>query len=111
VVIVEVRGVRAVTLEDRTRGRAVKVDDLFYELRWEHRERPQGEQSAASLEARRAGSWLIFADAGGVGQSLAALLQERGETVIMAVPGPFYQGSRLGHEYQVDPSRPEDLRQ
>ncbi|MGH2344871.1 MAG: polyketide synthase dehydratase domain-containing protein, partial [Chloroflexota bacterium] len=108
-VIVEARGVRAVALDDRTRGRATKVGDLFYDVRWEPQERPQHDESAASLDARQAGSWLIFADAGGVGRSLAALLRERGETVVTAVPGRFHQGSNQGQDYQVNPSRPDDL--
>jgi hybrid polyketide synthase/nonribosomal peptide synthetase FtdB len=74
-----------------------------YRLRWRERERRPSPQTPAT-----GGAWVVLADAAGLGDRLAALLRERGQTTVAAAPGPGLRldlaaGSRL------DPTRPEHL--
>jgi natural product biosynthesis luciferase-like monooxygenase protein len=72
--------------------------DWFYEAAWEASDAP----STGSSAAQRRGPWLIFADAGGVGACLAALLEARGEQCVVvpagdtALPLVAHRGSLRG---------------
>lgn len=110
-VVVEVRGVRAVALDQRTRGTAERVGDLFYDVQWQPQEYPRQEGDVELQDARTPGNWLIFADGNGVGRSLAALLEEGGDSVITVFPGESYRASDQGRHYWIDPGRPADIQQ
>lgn len=56
------------------------------------------------------GTWLIFADSGGVGQDLADRLRERGEIPILISPGEAYQCVDADHFY-IRPEQFEDMNQ
>lgn len=55
--------------------------DLFYRTEWE----PKAAAPAGTLTA--AGTWLVVADGGGFGRSVAALLEARGESCRVLAPG------------------------
>jgi myxalamid-type polyketide synthase MxaB len=57
------------------------------------------------------GSWLILADAGGLGRQLAGLLQEQGQRCVLAWPGETYQPAAETDHYSLNPTQPEQFRQ
>ena len=57
-----------------------------------------------------AGSWLIFADASGVGTQLAARLQTQGEQSILVYPGDTLESLTTSY-WQINPANPEDFHQ
>ena len=73
------------------------IQDLLYETQWllkpRHKNASDGELS------NKSGSWLIFADRGGVGDALANLLQHQGQHCI----------SIRAAENSLNPSKPEDF--
>jgi NADPH:quinone reductase-like Zn-dependent oxidoreductase/acyl carrier protein len=75
------------------------VRGWIYRLNWTRSTPPP----AASLPG---GQWLIFADAEGVGERLAAELRERGCRCVTVVPGDDYRMSGET-EYRLDPQAPE----
>ena len=54
-------------------------------------------------------SWLIFADSGGVGDALSALLEAQGERSILVSRGEAYEQTDSEH-FRIHPERPEDIR-
>jgi acyl transferase domain-containing protein len=68
--------------EDSLRGlEKTQLRNLLYELRW----RPV-ERAPRAASARPPGAWLVFADRGDIGPSLARVLQARGETCVLVRP-------------------------
>ncbi|HEY9228563.1 MAG TPA: polyketide synthase dehydratase domain-containing protein, partial [Gemmatimonadaceae bacterium] len=57
---------------------------------------------------RDAGTWLLFADAGGVGNGLAARLRADGQRVVLVHPGPAF--SIAGDAAHLDPTKPANYR-
>jgi thioester reductase-like protein len=73
----------------------IKIKDWIYEIEWQ----PKPRHSTAipdnnGLDKR--GSWLIFADRGGFGKTLAKVLQERGHNCILVYAGDTYQTQETG---------------
>ncbi|RKZ75434.1 MAG: short-chain dehydrogenase, partial [Candidatus Parabeggiatoa sp. nov. 1] len=58
---------------------ADSIKDWLYQIEWQYKPRP----SADIAEIHSVGSWLIFADQGGVGQALAESLEQRGQHCIL----------------------------
>jgi acyl transferase domain-containing protein/ubiquinone/menaquinone biosynthesis C-methylase UbiE len=58
---------------------------------------------------RRAGSWLIFADAGGHGERLAVALEDRGDRVVRVTPGTSF-AAKGEERYEIDPASRDDAR-
>lgn len=90
---------------------AVKVqehaDDWFYELQWRHVENEDGHTRPREVDDGR--TWLIFADARGVGAALTARLRERGDRCVLVAAGDKYE--RLDVEtFSIRPAQPEDMR-
>ena len=85
--------------------------DWLYEIEWQSKEsrtsnvkRQNGSKSSLNGEP---GTWLIFADLGGVGQTLAQLLREQGHNCILVYPGDSYQSKEAG-TWSINPSSPAD---
>jgi len=105
-VAVEIQGLRFEYLgEDTQRAAVDNLDDWLYEFRWQPKELAAGKPSAPASRA----SWLIFADTGGVGDALSALLEARGERSILVARGESYEQTD-GEHYRIRPERPEDIR-
>ncbi len=105
-VAVEILGVRFKYLDEGTqRARVDDLDDWLYEFQWKAEERAEGKLSAPPNGA----SWLIFADSGGVGDALSALLEARGERSILVSGGESYEQTDSEH-YRIRPDQPEDMR-
>lgn len=54
------------------------------------------------------GQWLIFADSGGVAETLVELLKLRGEASILVTPAETFQ-QRDGNSFQISPNSLEDM--
>ena len=92
--------------EDTPRAAGDNLDDWLYEFQWQPKERrTAGRPSAPASRA----SWLIFADSGGIGEALSALLEARGERSILVAGGESYEQTD-GEHYRIRPEQPEDIR-
>ncbi len=78
-------------------------EEGIYEVTWEPEPLP------ASVRDGAAGTWLIFADAGGLGEKTAAELQTRGAETVLVKKAARYGRSGAGL-YGVNPLAPEDLK-
>ena len=85
--LLELRQFRARKLSRQALERAIPTPEAsrtwFHEVVW----RDEPADRAASATSSAAGSWVILADNGGVGQRLAALLERRGAHCVL-VPAP-----------------------
>jgi len=86
---------------NRIRNRWLR--EWLYEVQWENTERepikvPQVHNSREK--------WLIFADYTGVGESLAALLEEKGERCVLIYKGERIETSEEGF-WRINPEHPE----
>ncbi len=103
--VVEIQGLRFERLGGFMRDAAdANIDDWLYELRW----RAQPLKAVEPAASARRASWLIFADKGGVGDALSALLEARGERSILIVAGDSYAQTDSDH-YRIHPERAEDI--
>ncbi|WP_026736723.1 type I polyketide synthase [Fischerella sp. PCC 9605] len=82
---------------------AASIKDWLYEVTWQPKPR-----QLAEISFQEPGSWLIFADRGGVGQALAHLLEERGQSCLLVYAGDTYQTKEPG-TWSLNPSNPADF--
>lgn len=106
-VIAEVIGfeARIARREVLLRGIQKDLGDWLYEIAWQPKAREHNHQRRSTEEP---GSWLIFAEKGGIGVKLAKLLQERGERCVLVSPGPAYKMDEAEH-YYINPLEPLDF--
>jgi phthiocerol/phenolphthiocerol synthesis type-I polyketide synthase C len=102
------------------RAAPANLNDWLYRLEWQPRAR-SGEKQAHVVGAdlsRPPGSWLIFADSGGIGNALAEHLRALGETCFIVSPGETYKQSEQRHVgvglaptlgFCIDPTSPTDM--
>jgi NAD(P)-dependent dehydrogenase (short-subunit alcohol dehydrogenase family)/acyl carrier protein len=95
-------------------------DNWLYELQWQLKDRveeptvaPNGIDPEIYPKIKpetSPGSWLIFADNGGVGAALAARMKAVGESSVLVTRGASY--NRIDHNhFRLDPALSEDYRQ
>ncbi|MBE9169285.1 type I polyketide synthase [Pleurocapsales cyanobacterium LEGE 06147] len=90
-------------------GASEAFRDWFYEVEWELKARANAESTPTADSSAQSGRWLIFADRhSGIGEALAILLQERGESCVTVLSGEAYQSSAAG-PWQINPAQPEDF--
>ncbi|MEL7224774.1 MAG: polyketide synthase dehydratase domain-containing protein, partial [Cyanobacteria bacterium J06576_12] len=92
------------------------LESWLYELVWRSQVK---EQSSATVTNR---SWIVFADAQGIGDQLAKALRAEGDRCFMVTPtdsrkennssqtGPLFQAAETD-KYSIDPSTPEAFNQ
>lgn len=85
---------------------AASIKDWLYEIEWQSKPRQLTAQEKNGFH--KPGSWLILADMGGVGQTLAKLLQERGHRCILVYAGDAYQSKEAG-TWSINPSNSADF--
>jgi len=85
---------------------AASIKDWLYEVEWQSK--PRQLKSKEKNGFHKPSSWLIFADLGGVGQTLAKLLQERGHNCILVYAGDAYQSKEAG-TWSINPSNSADF--
>ncbi|CAG0936135.1 phthiocerol/phenolphthiocerol synthesis type-I polyketide synthase E [Thermoflexales bacterium] len=77
--------------------------DWFYVPFW----KPAALPASLKSEAKPTASWLVFTDACGLGQQVAAGLTQRGQNVVQVQPGSGF--ARLADDqYQINPRQRED---
>jgi len=86
---------------------AASIKDWLYEVEWQPKPRQETIQEQKGFQ--KTGSWLIFADLGGVGQTLAKLLHEQGHTCILVYPGDTYETKETG-TWSINPSNRADMK-
>ncbi|MFL9462648.1 MULTISPECIES: type I polyketide synthase [Scytonema] len=81
------------------------IKDWLYEIEWQ--QMPQ--QTVQQNTQRQApGTWVVFADASGVGQALGELLQQHGQSCILVYNGKAYQNLKPGI-WSINPTSPKDF--
>ena len=83
------------------------TSNWLYEVEWQVKPRVEP-GSIQEIEENEQGSWLIFADQGGVGTALAKLLEERGERCVLVFAGDGYESSENGY-LRINPAHSEDV--
>jgi acyl transferase domain-containing protein/acyl carrier protein len=86
---------------------AESIKDWLYQVEWQPRPRKGSQNGSKLILDAEPGSWLILADIGGVGLSLADRLQQQGQSCLLVYPGESYQRKEAG-TWSINPSRPED---
>jgi acyl transferase domain-containing protein/acyl carrier protein len=83
------------------------LNDWLYEIEWQPKPREERKAERRAKAGSETGTWLIFADRGGVGQNLAARLMENGYGCILVYPGNGYKKEENG-QWTVNPSALSD---
>jgi acyl transferase domain-containing protein/acyl carrier protein len=105
-VLAEVEGFRAEPTE--AAGAAThRAGTALYALDW--RTRADADEAEAAEPAVEPGSWLLFADEGGTGHRLAAMLEEEGHRCLIVLPGDSARPASE-RELRIDPSDPDAFR-
>jgi NADPH:quinone reductase-like Zn-dependent oxidoreductase/acyl carrier protein len=106
-VVLEALGFRVQRVERTTAPEAEeKLDDWLYTIEWEEQALPEAEVEQPAAE--QAGSWIIFADRGGVAHELQRLLEERGASCTVVTPAGQFQNMGNGH-YGLNPGQAEEF--
>jgi len=84
-----------------------RYTDWFYELQWQPKPLLKKLESSSVQEQ---GSWIIFADRLGIGQSLAELLEAQGETCFV-VHSSKEEGIYQAGEILLDPNDPQAMQE
>ncbi|WP_315788438.1 type I polyketide synthase [Fischerella sp. JS2] len=82
--------------------------DWLYEVQWQAKTRVALGSAWQRIQPEQPGSWLIFADRGGVGFALASLLEKQGETCFIVFASEADKTSQPGHR-QIEPRQPDDF--
>lgn len=106
VVVLELQGVRAQALGSAQSTATIPLRDTLYRLAWSQQAAPT---LATNGHVAERGSWLILADAHGVGAALATHLEWQGERCVLVAPAEHYRAAE--GRYWLNPQRPEDFRQ
>ena len=83
--------------------------DLLYELQWQPKQ--PASNGAGALRPLPTGqqNWLIFSDRGGLGEALAARLEQESGRCTLVWAADRYSHTEAG-QFHVDPARPEHFR-
>lgn len=84
---------------------AASIKDWLYEIEWQIKPR---QLTATEDKLHQPASWLIFADKGGVAETLAKLLRDRGDSPILVYSGAGYETNAAG-VYSINPANPADF--
>ncbi|BAZ50019.1 beta-ketoacyl synthase [Nostoc sp. NIES-4103] len=82
---------------------AASIQDWFYSIEWQ----PKARQITAVDKKPQIGTWLILADIGGVGQTLAEHLQKQGNFCTLVYAGESYQ-SKENSTWVINPASTAD---
>ena len=93
--------------QNQQQKNAASIQDWMYEVQWQPKPR-QLTAIAQKSELHQPGSWLILSDLGGVGQTLAKLLRDRGHNCILVYAGDTYQTKETG-TWSINPSSSADF--
>jgi acyl transferase domain-containing protein/acyl carrier protein len=110
-VLLEASGLRLQRLERdvRRENDQEDLDSWLYEVRWEPKVLLEQDEAPGPPSPDQRASWLIFTDAGGVGQALQKLLEEHDEACVSVSSGDEYWEEGPGC-YRLNPANPEHFR-
>jgi len=109
-VVVDLLGIHFESLGPATRtGLEETLDDLLYELKWQPKECAERPSNKLDVSPTERGSWLIFADSSGVGESLQRLIEGQGHKGILVSRGRAYERVDSSH-VRIRADEPEDIR-
>ncbi|HET8683329.1 MAG TPA: SDR family NAD(P)-dependent oxidoreductase, partial [Micromonosporaceae bacterium] len=91
-------------LRQRSALPGAELDDWLYELAWRSQDLP------ATVDTPVSGSWLVFADASGAGESVAELLRARGDRCQLVFPSEQFAAVSDG-VWQVAHDQPDHIRE
>jgi acyl transferase domain-containing protein/acyl carrier protein len=98
---------QALVKQHQQEVQAATIKDWLYQVEWQPK--PQRLQTVLhETQVHEPGSWLVFADLGGVGQALAELLQRRGQNCILVHAGEAYRTLETG-SWSINPTNPGDF--
>ena len=110
-ILVELVGVSAQRLGgSESRGEAMTARDWLYQVCWQPQPRTPGDSPSRMTPP---GTWIVFADRLGTGDSLHKGLQQAGQTSVVVLPGSDYQktvGPDGSITIEFNPLRQEDYR-
>ncbi len=86
--------------------KVTSIEDWFCEIEWQLQ--PRRSTNHKQNGFHKPGSWLILADEGSVGQTIAKLLYQQGHTCILVYVGDAYQIKEDG-TYIINPASPTDF--
>ena len=109
-VVLEALGFRVQRVERTTAAEAEEdLDNWLYTIRWEEQMLQETEETELQQPTpEQAGSWLIFADHGGVANELQRLLEERGESCTLVTAASHSENGSNGH-YRIHPEQVEEF--
>lgn len=100
--------IRSVDYEALQRSKSGTASDVYYNIHWQAELSPKATNNAESIISYQPGKWMIFSDHGGVGQDLATLLVEQGDTCVLVFAGKGFKF--LGeNKYEIDPANPKEF--
>jgi acyl transferase domain-containing protein/NADPH:quinone reductase-like Zn-dependent oxidoreductase/NAD(P)-dependent dehydrogenase (short-subunit alcohol dehydrogenase family)/acyl carrier protein len=112
-VMVDVTGVRFRCIgEDAGQVVAENPGDLLYEVQWQPYKPLEKQPARESSLPPGPGSWLIFADSGGIGKALTRHLTGQGEKCFLVSPGDTYKRTYKSKDKEysrINPGRPGDF--
>ncbi|GAA6619606.1 type I polyketide synthase [Scytonema sp. NUACC26] len=97
----------ALVVQHKQEIQAAAIKDWLYEIEWQQMPH-QSQSPLQETQGHTPGTWVVFADLGGVGQALAKLLQQRGQNCILVYNGEAYQNLETG-VWSINPTRSEDF--
>ena len=109
-VVAEVEGLRLQRQRREAARTEAVADDGLYEIRWQVEALPE----AARAQGEGAGRWLVLADRGDIGESLARTLAERGLRCAVAFAGDSFErreGTDGLEVFTLDATSAEEMRQ
>lgn len=116
--LVEIEGFRAQSLEAAMSLAPERIDKNLYELEWQAMPREAGDGSPADdspdsspADGAGRGTWLVFADSGGVAEAMAGHLTRQGERAITVSPGDVPRLVQQSGHYVINPGEPEHFKQ
>jgi len=89
----------------RILSKKADLENWLYQITWQPQPR---EPKPGATGIKEQGSWLIFADKGGIGVELAERLRAQGDRCVLVFPGEIYQQLEPEH-YQLNPLKPLDF--
>ncbi len=103
---------RVILRSEQTTGKG--LGEWFYEIQWQKRVESQAAEIDLFDDKEEPGTWLIFAEAGGLGEGLASCLEEQGATCIVVYPDVVSENAICTklkpNHYRVDPADPTALK-
>ena len=102
--VVEISGLHLKQVGHDAQAATQDLDGWLYELQWQLAPRLKSDRPASPAQ----GSWLIFGDGLGVGETLAKQIEAQGERCVLILAGDTYGRTDQDH-FRIRPEHLEDM--